>query len=704
MVIIIDASNKIPFYGLTNEEFNKLLLSGKDNVKETLSIFKVLYPEAYSVFTRALRNHCDPQGNVLVIGNPDIGKETRAIEFLTSQNPPHADLLPQDIILVAYPIFKDNDSQVKIQIKAYAIPAGAGKKLKEGLSKIYSSLPGIAPPDEKKKQTKRQTSREKPKNYRKIISALFDKHIKDIILDEDANEWIETLKIALCEIYEFHILPKETEEFTSLASTLLNISLLIDKTGRKKPSLILSSESSYDSLFIRCESRDEEEAQFHNAIGGDLLKAHRGYIFIQDGVRILNDEELIEKLTGVLKTKKMPVEYKTSDGKSRIFLDAYVPCDARVFMHIGWSEWLWMEINESNPDPENRNILKNFMDQFKEKALFDEAVEFGKDSKNAFALIMNSIIQSENLPPLENASAFNQILFHYSKKAESQTKIHLDIKDLKYFLNKVADIAKTRGGLKITAEDIDAYLKEKQKENAFFGARHLQIVQDYMLFQPQSPLPGTAYGVGIKEIKDWTYATYLRFTCKAEIVPGTSRKLVIEPNETPKTLGASFQKAINNLRGYFNYIPNTYKNFKFDINVKLSIEEHNMCIEGDSASVAIAIAIRSALSGIALKPNVFFTGSMDQYGHIQAIGGVNEKIRWIYNACVSNNINKAAMFIPEKNYKDLLLEQDIKSAIDAGDFKIVCCSIIDEVWEEASGISVIDCEKIIQDNIAQSQN
>ena len=283
--------------------------------------------------------------------------------------------------------------------------------------------------------------------------------------------------------------------------------------------------------------------------------------------------------------------------------------------------------------------------------------------------------------------AIKELAKYLSRKGQSRNKVYFDSSELKKILMLANNDVKKSRRKYIDQEDIIsvAYPTELIEED---------IMDNYRENKVLISLSGNAVGkINGLSVIDLGYASFgkpIRITCSCYKGNGE----IIDAQKEGNLSGKIHNKAISILKGLMNNLIGGYESLTVDFH--LSFEQIYGLVEGDSASVGEAICMISALSKIPIKQNIAVTGSINQFGEVQPIGGVNEKIEGFYKACkVLDDISEKAVVIPEANKEDIVLNTHIEKDILEGKFKIYTISNIRDAIEVLMDIGDKDSKFVI---------
>ena len=176
--------------------------------------------------------------------------------------------------------------------------------------------------------------------------------------------------------------------------------------------------------------------------------------------------------------------------------------------------------------------------------------------------------------------------------------------------------------------------------------------------------------------KDISFGKPIRITCVCYKGDGN----ILDAHKESKLSGKIHEKSLNILKAYINSLYDKYNSLPIDF--YLSFEQVYGNLEGDSASVGEVLAVLSALSSIPIKQNIAVTGSINQFGEIQPVGGINEKIEGFFNLCDSiSKVDGKGVLIPASNVSDIILNHSIEEAVREGRFSIYTMNTIEDAVE-----------------------
>jgi lon-related putative ATP-dependent protease len=488
------------------------------------------------------------------------------------------------------------------------------------------------------------------------------------IVDDDAYEYLEKLffyiEKSLVDCYTINI-----DEDESIINEILNkydIAVLVDNSNYKKPRVIFEEDPSVTNLLGTVEYENHNglyTSELSLITPGSLLLANGGCI-------ILRLNQLISNGYSYYYLKKTLMSGKVNMDSSRSYLDILsinglkpkaIPIDVKVIV-IG--------------DYESYDILYDADDDFKK--LFPLRVEFSnvinyKDIKGK--LLKEYIVDRAKKYKINSIDddGIKEIIKHLSRIANSKEKVSIEENDIDKILILAGSEIKTQGRKDILGKDIIkvAYEEELIEEQIMDMYKEKKI-----LISLKGKAVGTINGLAVLNSGYYSFGKPMKVTCIA--CKGDGK--IIDVQKESNMSGSIHEKSINILSGLLSSIIDPYK--KLPIDFHLSFEQTYGKIDGDSASVSQFLCILSALSKYSIRQNIAVTGSINQFGEVQPIGGVNEKIEGFYKTCkLMNEWGDKGVLIPSLNKEEIILRPEVEEAILKGEFHIYTMDNLDDAIE-----------------------
>lgn len=466
------------------------------------------------------------------------------------------------------------------------------------------------------------------------------------------------------------------DESTNIISFLIEnthlikyqINVLVDHSKKKYGAPIIFEENpSYSNLICRVEYSSQlgtTSTNFTLIKPGSLHLANGGYLIIE--ARKFKKEKIAwEALKRALYTKKItiePIEH-ASDTFNPISVNPMpIPLNVKVIL-LGTRK-TYYSLAEHDPD---------FNELFKVTVDFDEHIERSKKNINLYARLIGTIAHKENLRPL-NAEAVAEIIDYSSRLAHDNKKLSAHIRSIydliiesNYFANKT------------TRKIIHAIdVKKAMKAHTYRLDRvreiyYEEIERKFVHINTQGKVIGQINCLSVLKIGRFSFGNPLRVTATARL----GKTKMIDIQREIDMAGPIHSKAGLTI---INFLGNRYgKNNLFSLHASISFEQVYGAVEGDSASVGEVCALLSALADIPINQCIAVTGSLDQYGNVQTVGAVNEKIEGFFDICNLRGLNgKQGVIIPEMNISNLMLKEEVVKATKNNQFFIYPIKVIDD--------------------------
>jgi lon-related putative ATP-dependent protease len=453
------------------------------------------------------------------------------------------------------------------------------------------------------------------------------------------------------------------------------VNLLVDNSELKGAPVVLELNPTFNNLF----GRIEKEAQF-GALStdftmiksGSLHRANGGYLVVRiediltnfqswDGLkRALRDgkmviEELGERL-GFVVTKSLKPEP--------------IPLEVKVVL-IGEPIFYYLLLR-LDPD---------FKELFKVKADFDSRMDRTKTNLKKYAGVICRICNSENLKHLSR-DALAQIIEHSSRLAGDQGKLSALFADIADILREASFWAEQDKAKHIEGKHVDKAIEEKVYRSNLIQQRINEMIDKGMIIiDAAGEKTGQVNGLAVIDLGDFSFGRPSRITASV----GVGREGLIDIEREAKLGGPLHTKGVMILSGY---ITDKYVGeIPLSLSARLVFEQSYEEVEGDSASSTELYAILSRLADVPIKQGIAVTGSVNQKGEVQAIGGINEKIEGFFEVCRAKGLNQGqGVLIPASNVRNLMLKEEVAAAVKEGKFHIYPVSTIDQGIEVLTGV------------------
>lgn len=449
--------------------------------------------------------------------------------------------------------------------------------------------------------------------------------------------------------------------------------ILVDNKLEQGAPVIHEPHPTYQNLFGRIEYASEQGAlvtNYRRICAGSLHRANGGYLIL-DAEKLLTYPFVWEGLKRALQAGRIEIESPYSDiGINTITLKPEViPLNVKVVL-VG-SRDIYYLLEELDGE---------FNEMFRILADFDSYIPRNDTSMCQFAQLMVRQAKDSGAMPLTRP-AIEALIEHSCRLAENQHHFSAHITDSLDILGE-ANLFSGKAGLdRIDRAQIEAALAARDFRNGRIAEIMLEEMLDgTILIDTEGAAIGKINGLTVLEIGGSSFGAPARIT--TTVYPG-SRGIVDIEREAE--LGqAIHSKGVMILTGYLGH---TYaQQFPLAISASIAIEQSYGEIDGDSASLAELCCLISALTRTPIKQSFAVTGSINQYGEVQAIGGVNEKIEGYFRLCRARGLaGDHAVIIPVANKRNLMLKKEVIDAVEKGLFSIYAVASVNETLELLTG-------------------
>ncbi len=321
-----------------------------------------------------------------------------------------------------------------------------------------------------------------------------------------------------------------------------------------------------------------------------------------------------------------------------------------------------------------------FSELFKIQADFEDVVARTTDNLVLYAQLVGSFALREGLHPL-TATGVARLLDEATRLADDSQRLSLRLGSLSELIREADHYATERESKHIEDSDIERAVAEKDRRASRIKDRMQEaIARKTVLIDTDGAKVGQINGLSVIGLGDYRFGRPSRITARVRMGAG---KLVDIEREV-ELGGPLHSKGVMILSGY---LTSTYAlDVPFSLHASLVFEQSYGGIDGDSASSAELYALLSALSGLPIRQGLAVTGSVNQTGEVQAIGGVNEKIEGFFETCAARGLTgDQGVLIPKSNVEHLMLRSDVVEAAEAGKFRVIPVQTIDEGFAILSG-------------------
>jgi lon-related putative ATP-dependent protease len=445
------------------------------------------------------------------------------------------------------------------------------------------------------------------------------------------------------------------------------VNLIVDNADLEGAPVIYESNPSLDNLVGKLEHRFEYGmpiTDFNMIRPGALHRANGGYLLV-DAERLLQKPFSWEALKRAVSDKSVRME-----SVSQLLNLAYsvsldpdpMPLDVKVVL-LG-DRRLYHLLRQHDTDFDNL---------FKIVADFDDYVSWDDPHQAEYAALLARLVKSSGIRHL-TAAAVASALEQSSRLVEDRRRLSARVKDMEDILREADQLAAVEGTSEIHARHVDdVILRRAYRVDRIRELVHESITRGIILVDTEGSRVGQVNGLSVAQIGKLVFGQPSRITATARLGRGE----LIDIEREAKLGGKLHTKAVMIVS---NFIGARYaREHPLSLHASLVFEQSYGGIEGDSASIAEVCALISAIIQRPVRQDIAITGSMDQHGAVQAIGGVNQKIEGFFDVCrVQGLTGTQGVLIPRSNMDNLMLRQDVVDAVADGRFHVYAMVSVDD--------------------------
>lgn len=454
------------------------------------------------------------------------------------------------------------------------------------------------------------------------------------------------------------------------------VNVLVDNKNTEGAPVVFESNPTYNNLFGRIEHVMQyggvAVTDFTMIRAGALHRANGGYLVI-DAREVLLNPFVWDSLKRCIRNNEIRIEDVLEQYRFMTMVSLKPePVQMRSKIVLIGTPWIYYLLFHLDPD------YRKF---FKVKAEFDSRVARTPEIMHDYSLFVASHCRSEGLLPFHK-SGVAALLEHTARMADDQNKLSSQFMEISDFIREISFWASKNGRTVIDGDDVRSAAEENLYRVNRIEERMQELYEDgTIMVDTSGSVVGQINGLSVIGLGDHTFGRPARIT--ASVYTGQAGMVNIE--REVKLSGPIHDKGVLILTGYLGATFATER--PLSLSASICFEQSYDGIEGDSASSTELYALLSSLSGVPIKQGIAVTGSVNQRGMIQPIGGVNHKIEGFFAVCNAQGLTgEQGVMIPKTNERHLMLHEDVLKAVNAGQFHIWSVETIEQGVEILTGI------------------
>lgn len=653
----------------------------KDDMYELIELLKEILPAAFegnayrNEFEIINQKYIDAESEIFKNLQDEAKKHDISMNASSRNRVTFAPVVDGKVITAAEYNAIEGEEKEKIDQKVNEFE----KIVKEGLNKVNEL---------NKAQRKELKSLEK-KITQESVESLIDEmrskysYSKKIIeyLDALQNDVIRHVQDFLVKPDEMPVMPFMKDLYTPSFSRY-RVNLFITHEENATSAVVYEDNPIHQNLIGKIEHLSQVGTlvtDFSMIKPGALHRANGGYLVL-DARNLLMQPFAYEELKRALRSKEIRIE---SLAQQYSFISTTslepepIPINVKVVL-IG-ERILYYLLHHYDPD---------FQELFKVTADFEDDIVRNDDNIHLYARMIGTIAKNHNLLPL-TSKAVARIIEQSSKEVSHSAKFSTHLRTLSDLLKEADYWAKKENRSIVDIDDINKVLQTRiERLNRIQRKLYEQIDEGTIMISVTGSAVGKINALSFISMGGYDFGIASRITARTRIGKGE----IIDIEREVELGGPLHSKGVMILS---SYLGSTYaKNIPLSLSASLVFEQSYGRVDGDSASSTELYAILSSLSNLPIKQNIAVTGSVNQFGEIQPIGGVNEKIEGFFDICMRRDKNGFyGVIIPEANIKHLMLKTEVLEAVEKENFAIYAVKTINEGIEILTGVEAGEADE-----------
>ncbi|SHF55222.1 lon-related putative ATP-dependent protease [Fodinibius roseus] len=455
------------------------------------------------------------------------------------------------------------------------------------------------------------------------------------------------------------------------------VNVMVDNSEMEGAPVIYEDNPNYKNLIGRVEYQSKMgtlSTNFNLIKPGALHRANGGYLIL-DARQILLEPFAWEGLKRALKSGELKIE---SLGESYSMVSTVSlepePIQLDVKVILTGERLLYYLLCEHDPE---------FSKLFKVEADFEDEIDRTDENNNRYAQLIAGLIAKHELRAFDN-KAVARVIEQGSRMVGDNEKLSAQTNDITDLLKESNHWAGRKERDVVTKEDVEKAIEQKiYRSSRLRDKVQESITRESIFIDTSGEAIGQINGLSVARVGNLMFGRPNRITARVQLGKGE----IIDIEREVDMSGSIHSKGVLILKGFLG---ERYAGERpLSLSASLVFEQSYSHIDGDSASSAELYALLSAIGDIPLKQSFSVTGSVNQHGKIQPIGGVNEKIEGFFDICDQRGLTgRQGVLIPRANEKNLMLRGDVVEAVKEGDFHIHSIETVDEGMEVLTGMEM----------------
>lgn len=454
-----------------------------------------------------------------------------------------------------------------------------------------------------------------------------------------------------------------------------SVNFFVNNSDLKGAPVVIENNPTYYNLFGRVEHKLQygvAMTDFTMIKPGSLQKANGGYLVI-DALELLKNIFSYDALKRTIKDREIKIEDVWEQYRliSTVTLrPEAIPFKVKIIL-VGNPRLYYLLYN----------LDEEYRELFKVKSDYENRMDRNAENMLKYASFIRTKCEEQGLRPFDREAAA-MVIEYGARLAEHQKKLSAKFSEIADLLREADYWSRAGNGSVVTSKDIQKAVRERTYRSNKVEQKILEATHEgTILIDTKGSVVGQVNGLSVIDLGDYRFGTPSRITARTY----AGRAGIVNIERETKMSGRIHEKAILILTAYLGGKYAT--GHSLSLTASLTFEQLYGGVEGDSATCAEVYALLSSISGVPLKQSYAVTGSMNQHGQVQPIGGANEKIEGFFDLCNMEGLTgDQGVIIPARNIIHLMLRPDVREAVEQGKFTIYSIDTIEDGIEILTGM------------------
>lgn len=464
------------------------------------------------------------------------------------------------------------------------------------------------------------------------------------------------------------------EEVRQAFKKRYSVNLIVDNSAVVGAPVVFERNPTYSNLAGKVEYYSKGGMLFTDFTmikPGAFHRANGGFLILE-AENVLRYPYSWEYMKRCLMTEQIVVEnLETALGLSNIvsLRPQPIPLNVKVFLICSPRLYYLLQMYDEEVEK-----------LFRIKSEFDWEVELNKENVRKYLGFIASTCCRLNAPHLER-KAVEKLMWYSARLAGDRGKLSMRLGEVSSLVREACNIATKKGSSVVREEDINEAIRQREERVNLLQTKYDEHIKSRdLMIETRGSRVGQINGLTVIDLHDHSFGVPVKITAKVHLGDGG----VIDIQREVDLSGNIHNKAVLTIEGFFR--ERYSKQVRLSLSATVSFEQVYSVVEGDSASVAEVLALISAIANVPLRQDIAVTGSMNQHGEVQPVGGVTEKVEGFYRACKLQGLTGTqGVVIPKVNLKNLILKDEVLESIKKGEFHVWAIEHIDEAIELLTG-------------------